>query len=519
MCASKSVVQLRGASVQAHALVRLLQDKGVTFWVDGGQLRYRAPAGALGKEDIKLLREQRTSIVALLSERASAGEMLPVPEANTRFSPLSFQQEWFWKAIESDRSWNYFVHSTLKLTGYLDLGALREGINVVRRRHDTLRTRIIVEGGRPAQCVDELSECPLELVRVCANSRGSAEVCARELIENTLRLRLDVAAGPLFVAKLFELSGKDYVLLVAVHHILIDAMSFTQIFKEVWAVYRDVHCDRESSLRPAGMQFTDYAAQQRRGGHEWRAGIARYWAQKLDGALRIHWPRDAQPDGVSSGPPATFHVEFGSALTSQLRDVAARGRVTLSMLVMASLCKIICQHCRQRDFVLPFVFNGRHHQEHLDVVGFLIYPMPLRIRMSGSEPLLQLARGLSREFVAASEHADFGIYLTERSDLMSGMFTQWISWQPDEINGVPSGEEWRECAEALSIEPFPVTAQTPENAKTNIDMATFFEDRRDGICVEIMYRADVFTGARIEQLWEEVRRVCASAAAELVNST
>ncbi|GAA3132270.1 condensation domain-containing protein [Nonomuraea salmonea] len=63
--------------------------------------------------------------------------------------PLSYgqQQMWFLNRLEPD-SPEYLVPMILRLTGPVDVAALRRAIDEIAARHEILRTRYAVAGGR-----------------------------------------------------------------------------------------------------------------------------------------------------------------------------------------------------------------------------------------------------------------------------------------------------------------------------------------------------------------------------------
>src|SRR5436853_712787 len=78
-----------------------LQALGVKLWIDGDQLGYRAPAGALTPALRKQLAARKAEVLAFLSEAAApAAERPPLrPVARTgpgRMLPLSFTQQRLW---------------------------------------------------------------------------------------------------------------------------------------------------------------------------------------------------------------------------------------------------------------------------------------------------------------------------------------------------------------------------------------------------------------------------------------
>ena len=64
----------------AAALIHDLRCRGVVLTAEGDCPRYRAPAGALGPEDLAALREAKPALLAALRGATSPGISAPAPE-------------------------------------------------------------------------------------------------------------------------------------------------------------------------------------------------------------------------------------------------------------------------------------------------------------------------------------------------------------------------------------------------------------------------------------------------------
>ena len=84
---------------------------------------------------------------------------------------LSFAQErlWFLEQLEPN-SPLYNLSTVARLTGKLDLAALKQSLNALVKRHPGLRTRIMFVNGEAAQIVDGSAEIKLEIVDLGVSS-------------------------------------------------------------------------------------------------------------------------------------------------------------------------------------------------------------------------------------------------------------------------------------------------------------------------------------------------------------
>jgi hypothetical protein len=78
-----------------------------------------------------------------------------MPVARNSNLPLSFSQErlWFLDQLEPGRSSAYNIPLTLRITGTLNLSALKQSLNEIVRRHEALRTTFSSIEGKPVQVI------------------------------------------------------------------------------------------------------------------------------------------------------------------------------------------------------------------------------------------------------------------------------------------------------------------------------------------------------------------------------
>ncbi len=69
-------------------------------------------------------------------------------------APLSFAQErqWFLDRLSPADS-THIITGGLRLTGHVSMPALAQTLDAIVRRHESLRTNIVVKAGRPLQVV------------------------------------------------------------------------------------------------------------------------------------------------------------------------------------------------------------------------------------------------------------------------------------------------------------------------------------------------------------------------------
>ena len=172
--------------------------------------------------------EKRELLSLLLQERAG--------EFNT--FPLSFAQQrlWFISQLEPGSSL-YNLAAVRRLRGPLDVQVLEQTLTEIIRRHETLRTSIVVIEGEPVQVILPSGGFRLPVTDLSRLPLAEREMRAQQLAAAEAARPFDLAQGPLVRTELLRLAPNDHVFLVTMHHIISDGWSLNIFFRELGQIY------------------------------------------------------------------------------------------------------------------------------------------------------------------------------------------------------------------------------------------------------------------------------------------
>src|SRR5438270_13763708 len=94
---------------------------------------------------------------------------------------------------------------------------------------------------------------------------GEREEQAKKIIEEEGRKPFDLTQAPLFRGVLVRTEEREHVLGLTLHHIISDDWSLRILMTELGKLYEAYGRGEESPLPELGMQYGDYALQQREG--------------------------------------------------------------------------------------------------------------------------------------------------------------------------------------------------------------------------------------------------------------
>ena len=296
--------------------------------------------------------------------------------------PLSFAQQrlWFLDQLEPGSPF-YNLPAVIHMNGLLNVAALEKALNEIVARHEILRTTFGDVDGRPVQRVSEALSLPLTLVKLTDMPATERAAKVRHLIEEEARHPFVLAAGPLLRASLLQLSGREYVLLLTMHHIISDGWSMGVLMREMGLLYIAYVNGRPSPLQPLPIQYADYAVWQ----HNWLRGEVledhlKFWRQQLTGApVVLELPADRPRPPVQTHGGANLRFELTEALSQELNALCRREGATLFMLLFAAYATLIHRYTEQEDFFVGTPIANRNRSEVESLIGFFVNMLVLRV--------------------------------------------------------------------------------------------------------------------------------------------
>lgn len=418
-------------------------------------------------------------------------------------APLTFQQQWFWNLLQQYKTWNWLVRVCLRLSGPLNISALEASFDQLIRRHDTLRTRIIVRDGVPVQQVDPARGYPLAVVTPAEVLASAREADAERRIREFLDLGVDLATGPLLKVQLLKVREAEHLLVVAIHHVIADGSALNLMFREIWLLYAERLRVCPPALAGTPPQHSDYALRQSNTNELWEEKHGRYWRERLAGATCIQWP--LSNEGLSRATPGQYNklkISFGESLTAQARDLARSLRTYLSMIFLTGYVATLSRWCQQKDFVLPFVVAGRQDPKQEGMIGNLYHLLYLRMELRDDESFSELLSRVTQEFYRGVLHQDSGRLMTQLPELQMGTCVNWLPGPPLEDAGLPPPSVADKIG--IRVEPFPFKWQGGKSPPTTQTSLMLYQ-KPEGVMGSWLYRSERFSPDTMQRFVHRMR--------------
>ncbi|HVR98124.1 MAG TPA: amino acid adenylation domain-containing protein, partial [Thermoanaerobaculia bacterium] len=324
-------------------------------------------------------------------------------------NPLSFSQQrlWFLEQLGAGGT-AYNLPTAWRLTGRLDVAALRASLDEVVRRHEALRTSFFAPDGEPFQVVHKASRVALPVADLRQVPGAEREATARRLAREEAAKPFDLARGPLLRAALVRLADEEHLLLVTMHHIVSDGWSVGLFIREMALLYSAFVTGAASPLPAPPLQYSAYPRWQRgRLQGEVLEAELDYWRRQLAGAPPVlELPADRPRPRMQTMRGAARTLVLPPAAGEALRALGQQNGATLFVTLLAAFQELLGRITGRDDLVVGSPVANRTRQEFEDVIGLFLNTLVLRTDLSEDPGFLELVERVRRVVTAAQAHQE-----------------------------------------------------------------------------------------------------------------
>ncbi|MBB4133257.1 non-ribosomal peptide synthetase, partial [Xanthomonas sp. 3075] len=342
---------------------------------------------------------------------SAAASTLPaiVPADRSTPLPLSFAQQrlWFLARLDAQAGLAYLMPNGLRLRGTLDRHALRQALDRIVARHETLRTRIGLHNDEPVQRIDADSiGFPLSEHDLSTHPDPDAQV--RSLADQEAGTPFDLDHDTLVRGRLLHLADDDHVLLVTLHHLICDGWSMGLLVRELSTLYAAFAQGQPDPLPPLQLQYADVAVWQRR----WIDGDVlqrqrEVWVAHLHDApalLELPTDRPRPPQQDHRGDAVGF--AFDAELTAALKSLSQRHGTTVFMTLLAAWGVLLARLAGQDQVVIGTPVANRTRSELEPLIGLFVNTQALCIDLRADPSVAELLAQVRATALTAQQHQD-----------------------------------------------------------------------------------------------------------------
>jgi amino acid adenylation domain-containing protein len=383
-------------------LLRDLANRGVTLWVEGERLNFRAPdATTLDHTLREAIRERRRELISLLSNVQPTTGPITIARAPVSFTVrCSPAQERFLFSAELDGTSDpYRLNAAFRISGALDVAALRWSLADIVRRHEILRCRFERSGQGFVIAVTDW-EPSVEIV----DASGSESDLLASLAGKS-EIEFDLVRGPHLASTLYRFADDRYVLFVSMHHIVSDGGSIGIFARELQATYAWRAGLAATPPADPEIQFRDVAYSQREDASNDEPQQLAFWKNELETAPPVlDLPTDRPRPPVRNPVGGSAELDFDAALWEHLPRARRETSLTDFQIMLAAFWLLLHKYSGQSSIVIGTPWANRQCPGAEKVIGPLLNLLPLHIRLGLGATIGELLVEVKTRTLAAIRH-------------------------------------------------------------------------------------------------------------------
>jgi acyl carrier protein len=296
--------------------------------------------------------------------------------------PLSFNQRFLLTLDKGDDEGpfgpKYFFPSAWRLSGKVDVAALRGALADVVERHEILRTEVVREGDDGYQRILPPMAARLEVRDRPDAGAADADRVAEELLIEIEAGEYSFGDMPLLHGVLVRLADDTSILALIAHHAAVDTYSLQIIIRDVAASYAARTGHRPPEL-PAVRQYQEFTRWELdRGTGTEMAKAREYWHARLqDTTLHATRTDKLRSANVPKGTAAhRFLIDAG--LTAEVMRLSKTLRCSPFMVMLAAYKVLLRDTTGETDLTVTTLSSGRGDARFQQTVGSFFNFVPLR---------------------------------------------------------------------------------------------------------------------------------------------
>ncbi|WP_206511640.1 non-ribosomal peptide synthetase, partial [Rhodococcus sp. KRD197] len=352
------------------------------------------------------------ALAAIVESQGNRTDPKPalVPAERPESIPVSLAQQRMWFINQYDTtSAAYNVAFAMRMTGQLDIDALRSAMGDVIDRHESLRTVFPLTEDGPVQSILPAHQALPALEPVTAES----ETHMHELVAEITTAGFDVSSSVPVRVRLVQLGTDDHVLAFVVHHISSDGFSTAPLARDLIVAYSARTQGEAPNTAPLAVQYADYSLWQRKflGSESDSSSLMStqlaFWTDTLSGAPEVlELPLDRPRPTQASFRGATVPFAIDPDVHQRMAELAAERDSSVFMIVHASLAVLMSRLSASTDISIGTPIAGRGDASLDDLVGMFVNTLVLRTELDPSVSFLDLLADVRTADLAAFTHSD-----------------------------------------------------------------------------------------------------------------
>ena len=342
------------------------------------------------------------TVAGLAASVGTASTLQAEQETVTGAIPLTPIQHWFFQQKLSDlHHWNQAL--LLEVREAVVPALLKQALQHLLKHHDALRLRFTSTKSGWQQVnagLDAVEIVPFSSINLSGVS-AAEQAIAFEATANQLQASLNLSEGSLLQVALFDFgNNQPQRLLIVIHHLAVDGISWRILLEDLQQVYEQLSQGKAVQLPPKTFSFQQWSKLlQEYARSEWLQQERDYWLRSPD---HFCLPRD-NPNGANTVALAqTVSVSLSVEQTrALLQEVPSAYRTQVNDILLTALVQTFTQWTGEHSLLVDLEGHGREAiGEDIDLsrtVGWLTTIFPVLLTWEGNSNLGEALKAIKEQ--------------------------------------------------------------------------------------------------------------------------
>jgi hypothetical protein len=265
-----------------------------------------------------------------------------------------------------------------------------------------LRSRVWCEDGVP--CLRLAQDRPMAAAFVDVSGEPAADPTVRveELLHRAIYTPFE--GDQVYRATVLKTSNREYLVAVVAHHFVVDGFACEILARELAASLREEH-HSSSATEERPLQYSDYLL----GMSEWLSGRGptyrlAFWAEKMRGAPPVRFPPASVTNSSAVPKAENIVIQVSTEVRASIARAAATHRMPLQTVLLAAKFAALSQTLHSSDLVVTVLYWGRDDPALLELVGFTVNCLSVRVRVLPELTYLDLLTDVHNSYLLARDY-------------------------------------------------------------------------------------------------------------------
>ncbi|MFK7935904.1 MAG: amino acid adenylation domain-containing protein, partial [Saprospiraceae bacterium] len=411
-------------------------------------------------------------------------------------APLSHGQErlWLLQQLQPENPFYQYAHA-YRFRGKLNIEILIASFQKVVERHAVLRTNFIQTENGVQQVVHSHLSLPVEQIDLRALAAAEQQIRIENHIVDKVKATFSLEKDPLLRLSILQLKNDEWLVFLAIHHIIGDRWSLQVLQDEVASSYRSAvkQLADTKPLSPLTIQYADYAYWQRK--QPQRQADLDYWLKKLAGDLPVlQLPADRSRPNRASFKGASLSRSLSRDLSDQIKAFSKQHNTTAFAFTLTVYQILLYRLSAQTDLRIGVPFTNRDQKVLEKLFGFFNETLVLRADLAQDLTFSELLSQTKENVATAFQHKNTAFETLVKELKPTRLGSENPLFQAMFLYNAP--QPLPEFSEEVQVE-----EEVVDLGVAKFDLTLFVNDDGEQLTTTFEYATDLFEQTTIER-WQ-----------------